>query len=50
MSLAKKKVPIEYGYPQGTILGQILFSIYVNDLLNVHTTGQLYTFADDMIT
>ena len=38
---------ITYGAPQGSILGLKLFSIFVNDLPESITSGDLFMFADD---
>ena len=46
-NVASGVLPVKCGVPQGSILGPLLFILYINDIMHVSNLAKLIMFADD---
>lgn len=48
-SIISSPINIEYGVPQGTVLGPIHFNMYFNDVFSIKSPKKIVSYADDKI-
>jgi hypothetical protein len=46
-NIVSSELPLSMSIPQGTILGPVLFSIFINDITELELMGILFLYADD---
>ena len=47
LDVKSNELPVEFGVPQGSVLGPLLFILYINDICKLTDKGKFVLFADD---